>query len=156
MQTHPDSFQPSQTELRCPSFGPVHKAMVLGALVALTAWGYRLGASHGWEWNNPVLMFLATYAMLLYMCWVLLTGHTTLTASELSQDWFWRKSVALDGIAYVRLFRIRGLEWLIAPRLYVRTGAGPMRAYHAYGVQMWEEFQRWTEVVSAQMNHDRD
>lgn len=152
MSENPHSFRPRQEVLSCPSFGPIYKTIVLGAMLSLTLWGYRLATGYGWEWNNPILMFVATYAMLVYMSWVLLSGRTTLTATELKQDWFWKKSVPLDGIAYVRFFRIKGLEWLIAPRLYIRTGSGPMRGYHAYDEQMWAEFERWSAAVAQHLD----
>jgi len=102
------------------------------------------------------MMFALSYGMLIYMTYILLTGKTTLTQTELRQDWFWQKSTPVNGITYVRFFRIPGWEWLIAPRLYVQSGTGPLRAYHAYGEQMWKEFDDWSAHVKQTMNPNND
>lgn len=156
MQSDTSFYTPQQPILECSSFGYVYKIMVICSMLSLTAWGYRLVALHGWEWNNPITMFALSYGMLVYMTFILLTGKTTLTPTELRQDWFWRKSTPVNAITYVRFFRISGWEWLIAPRLYVQSGSGPLKAYHAYGPAMWAEFERWSISVKQAMNQHND
>ena len=34
-----------------------------------------------------------------------------------TQRWIWDKHMALDDLAFGKLIRVRGLDWLIAPRL---------------------------------------
>ena len=48
----------------------------------------------------------------------------------------------LRELAYGRLIRVRGLEWLIAPRLYVRTLTGKFTVFYAASPDMIREFER--------------
>lgn len=91
---------------------------------------------------------LAGLALVFYMGITMLRSKTTLTTDTLSQDWVWEKKVELPQVTYVRLVRIRGIEWLIAPRLLVRAGHGPFKAFHASSPEMWEEFERWSNFLA--------
>ena len=138
------TFTPSRPVTRCPTFGPVHKVAILLVMGFLTFWGLELALNGSLRASTPVLWFASAYVMLLYMSVILFRSHTTLTPEALSQDWFWRKSTPLHTIEFVRFFRVKGWEWLIAPRLYVRAGTGPFRAYYVYGADMWQELEAWS------------
>lgn len=129
---------------RCPTFGPVHQAAILLILALLTIWGLSLGLNQALHATRLAVWLALAYVMLLYMGAILVRSHTTLTPEALTQDWFWRKSTPLQSIEFVRFFRIKEWEWLIAPRLYVRAGPGPFRAYYVYGPEMWEEMEAWS------------
>jgi len=48
----------------------------------------------------------------------------------------------LGELAYGKLIRVRGLDWLIAPRLYVRTLMGKFAVFYAASPAMVAEFER--------------
>ncbi len=62
--------------------------------------------------------------------WGILTSHTSIGDQYIEQTWLWRKRVTIAEISQVKLISIRGLEWLMAPRLVVRTGFG-LTTFHA-------------------------
>ena len=48
----------------------------------------------------------------------------------------------LGNLAYAKLIRVRGLDWLIAPRLYVRTLDGKFAVFYAASPQLLKAFER--------------
>jgi hypothetical protein len=59
-----------------------------------------------------------------------MTSQTRFDGESIEQTWLWRKKVMLAEISQLKLIRVRGLEWLIVPRLVVRTGFG-LTTFHA-------------------------
>jgi hypothetical protein len=54
----------------------------------------------------------------------------------------WTKHFDLDDLAVAQLIRIRGLEWLIAPRLYVRNLAGKFNFFYVADPTVMAELDR--------------
>jgi hypothetical protein len=79
----------------------------------------------------------------------LLMGKTRLTAQSLEQTWIWHKKVELRDLAYVKLIRVPGLDWLIAPRVYARTLMGKFTVIYACDPDMVEEFKRLSAELKA-------
>jgi hypothetical protein len=120
-------------------FRALTTAIVGGAaawLVLLWAGG-RVGA-HG----SLAMWFAAALAMMLYTWWCIVRSQTTIDAGELRQTWIWTKRMELRELAYARLIRVRGFDWLIAPRLYVRTLTGKFNVFYAAEPQLVAEFER--------------
>lgn len=69
-------------------------------------------------------------------------SQTTLTDKTLKQTWIWDKEVALPELVYAKLIRVRGFDWLIAPRLYVRTMMGKFTVFYAAEKPMIQAFER--------------
>jgi hypothetical protein len=93
--------------------------------------------------------FVAALAMMLYTWWCIVRSVTTLDTQELRQTWIWSKRLELRELAYARLIRVRGLEWLIAPRLYARTLLGKFAVFYAAEPQMVAEFERLARELAA-------
>lgn len=145
----PPTFSPSQEKSVCHAYGASYRAVLAGSLVMLLVWAIRLLFADDAPTPAGGLLswLLVGLALVIYMGIVLLRSQTTLTASTLSQDWFWEKKVALQEVTYVRFMRLRGWEWLIAPRLLVRAGHGPLKSFHAASPHMWAEFERWSQAL---------
>lgn len=117
-----------------------------------------LAAAWIWQlWSQGVLQahwqsggwLLAALSMMLAMEWYILRGRTRLTADALEQDWVWRKRVVLSELAYVKLIRVPGLDWLIAPRLYTRSVGNKLTVIYLTGDAMLSEMRRLEQHVSA-------
>ena len=80
--------------------------------------------------------------MMVYTQWYILTGKTRLSSEALEQTWVWNKRTPLKELAFAKLIRVRGLEWLIAPRLYTRTFSGKLAVFYAADAPMLAEFER--------------
>ena len=115
--------------------------VVLWRAGQLTPPGLSTAAALGWP--------LAALAVMLYTWWQIITSRTTLTADGLHQSWIWDKKLELRELAYGKLIRLRGLDWLIAPRLYVRTLLGKFAVFYAADPAMIAEFERLVAELKA-------
>lgn len=86
--------------------------------------------------------FIGGVLLLLYTWWHILRSVTSIDEQGLHQSWVWDKHMDLRELAYGKLIRVRGLEWLIAPRLYVRTLMGKFSVFYAASPAMIAEFER--------------
>ena len=141
----PPPFQFTPTgPLEAPAFGPGFKALVWLLLLALAAWTWRLGLSmreSPWAW--------AALAMMAYTAWHIQRSRTRLSAQAIEQTWVWNKRFELRDLAYAKVIRIRGLEWLVAPRIYVRTLMGKFAVFYSSDKAMLDEFARMSRELEA-------
>ncbi len=86
--------------------------------------------------------FIAGMALMAWTWFAILRSRTRLDAKGLYQRWIWDKQMALDDLAFGKLIRVRGLDWLIAPRLYVRTLVGKFAVFYAASPELIAEFER--------------
>ena len=94
------------------------------------------GGSSGLAW------LLCGLVLMLYTGWHILTSQTRLDETALHQSWIWDKHLELRELAYGKLIRVPGLEWLIAPRLYVRTLMGKFAVFYASDALLLADFER--------------
>jgi hypothetical protein len=86
---------------------------------------------------------------MVYTLWCILSSVTTLTPTHLKQTFVWNKELELRELAYVKLIRVPGLDWLIAPRLYCRTLLGKFAVFYTADKAMLAEFERLRDELSA-------
>ncbi|MDM0040396.1 hypothetical protein QTH89_11205 [Variovorax sp. J22G21] len=86
--------------------------------------------------------FLAGIALMGWTWFHIMTSRTRIDREGLHQRWIWDKHMALDDLAFGKLIRVRGLDWLIAPRLYVRTLVGKFAVFYAATPELIAEFER--------------
>ena len=122
--------------------------MALGALLWLLK--LLLGPQSLWTGHGVLgAWFTAGTAVLVYTCWHIIRGQTSLDAHSIVQTWIWQKKVTVRELAYAKMIRVRGLEWVIAPRLYVRTLDGKLAAFHAADPKMISEMERLCRELEA-------
>lgn len=146
----PFRFTPSQPH-DCPAFTPAFKLLASVLVLACVAWLASLwhqgalgsGSSSGLVW------FLTGLALMLYTWWHILSSRTRLDSTTLFQSWVWDKKLELRELAYCKLIRVRGLEWLIAPRLYARTLLGKFAVFYAADAALLADFERLTQELAA-------
>lgn len=110
----------------------------------LTPPGLSTAAALGWP--------LAALGVLMYTWWHIVTSRTTLTSQHLHQSWMWDKKLEMRELAYAKLIRVPGLDWLVAPRLYVRTLLGKFAVFYAADRAMLAEFERLVAELKAFRN----
>lgn len=86
--------------------------------------------------------FLAGIALMAWTWFHIMTSRTRIDRQGLHQRWIWDKHMAFDDLAFGKLIRVRGLDWLIAPRLYVRTLVGKFAVFYAATPELLAEFER--------------
>ena len=99
--------------------------------------------------TTDYLWLWAAWSIMAYTVGHLLMGTTTLTSNGLEQTWIWDKKVELRDLAYAKLIRVPGLDWLVAPRLYLRTLMGKFTVIYASNPDMVEEFKRLSTELKA-------
>ena len=141
----PFRFKPSQgPSIEGPAFSWAFKALVTAVVFGMALWFFQLWTAGKVTGGAVSIMtwFLAALAMIVYTWWCMVRSRTTLDAQSIRQTWMWQKKMDLRDLAYAKLIRVRGLEWLIAPRLYVRTLMGKFAVFHAADPRMLAEFER--------------
>nr|WP_283254244.1 hypothetical protein [Ramlibacter paludis] len=135
--------------MQSAAYSPAFKALATVLVFGACAWlvmlwqGGKLGAG-----SSLATWFLAALAMMLYTWWCIVRSVTTLDGEQLKQTWVWTKKMELRELAYGKLIRVRGLEWLIAPRLYVRTLLGKFNVFYAAEPAMVAEFERLVKELA--------
>jgi hypothetical protein len=86
--------------------------------------------------------FLAGIALMGWTWFHIMTSRTRIDRQGLHQRWIWDKQMAFDDLAFGKLIRVPGLDWLIAPRLYVRTLVGKFAVFYAATPELIAEFER--------------
>lgn len=134
----------------CSAFSPAFKVFSVAVVSLALGWAWQLWArgvleltwaSSGW--------FAAALCMMAYTEWHMLVGRTTLSSVAIEQTWVWKKRVDLNELAYAKLIRVRGLEWLVAPRLYTRTFSNKLTTFYVAGSQVLAELERLEKELQA-------
>jgi hypothetical protein len=125
------AFQLPEGALSAPAFSKTFKLIACVVVLLAWAWAWQLWflgillptwQSSGW--------IVAALGMMGYTLWHVLRGRTQLNAQAIEQSWVWTKRMDLSHMAYAKLVRVRGLEWLIAPRFYTRSFSGKMAVFY--------------------------
>lgn len=165
----PFPFRPSSDSLVTPAFSLVFRVLALTIVLGCTYGVWSLwAAGHLTVQTSPVaasvasatvaknslygsglIWALSALALLIYTLWCILTSVTTLTKTTIEQTFVWNKKLELRELAYVKLIRVPGLDWLIAPRLYCRTLLGKFAVFYTADAHMIGEFERLRDELSA-------
>jgi len=146
----PFKFLPRAVSASSPAYSITFKLLATLIVLSLSAaflqnwWvGRSAGGAAGGGW------FLGAVLLLMYTWVNILRSTTRIDEQGLHQSWMWNKHMELRELAYGKLIRVRGLEWLIAPRLYVRTLMGKFAVFYATSPEMIAEFERLVKELKA-------
>jgi hypothetical protein len=139
-------FHPRHPEREVPAFSTSFRALAWALLLGLGAWMLSIKQAHG---TNAALWGLAAWTMMAWTVWNIQRSRTRLSAQGLFQTWIWNKQMAMQDLAYARLIRVRALDWLIAPRLYVRNLSGRFTVIYCADTDMLEDMARLSEELYA-------
>jgi hypothetical protein len=134
--------------LKASAFSRSFKVLALLIVAGSASWMHqlwstgRLVANSSVSLSNGLIWLLCGWLLMAFTLGSVYRSTTTLTDKTLKQTWIWDKEVALPELVYAKLIRIRGLDWLIAPRLYVRTMMGKFTVFYAADKAMIAEFQK--------------
>ena len=140
----PYPYQPPAQAMTAAAFSPVFKAIAWFILIALLVWFWRLDI----HWNARQGSWTAVvWAMLAFIVWHIQRSRIILDSVAIEQTWMWSRRVLLQELALVKVMRIRGLEQLVAPRIYVRNLGGRFTIFYCHDPAMLEEFTRLAEAL---------
>lgn len=147
----PFRFQPSQgPSMQGPAFSRAFKALVTVVVFGTLFWGLSLWSSGKLEARGTLTAwFGAGLVLMLYTWFCVVRSVTKIDGAMLRQSWIWEKRMEVGELAYGKLIRIRGLEWLIAPRLYVRTLMGKFAVFYVADAALLAECERLVKELKA-------
>ena len=99
--------------------------------------------------NALLLWFLAALVMMVFFWWWILASRTRIDEAGLHQTWYADKHMAMADLATVSVVRLRGLEWLVAPRVHARTLMGKFVVFQAADAELLDEFERLSKELKA-------
>jgi hypothetical protein len=144
--------------ITAPAFSRSFKLFALLIVSACGSWMYqllaqgKLAANNHISPSNGLIWLVCGLALMIYTVVAVYRSKTTLegdveSGGKLRQTWIWNKEVSLKEIAYAKLIRVRGLDWLIAPRLYVRTVMGKFTVFYAADIVMIEAYKKLAVTI---------
>ena len=135
---------PDGQPLKGPAFSPAFKFIATVLVDVTLGWFIQLWLAGKVSGGAVSILswFLAALAMMGYTWWCIVRSITRIDGQALSQTWVWDKKMELRELAYGKLIRIRGLDWLVAPRLYLRTLEGKFAVFYATDPKMIAQFGR--------------
>ncbi len=137
------TFTPRDGQVECASFSVPFKMLAVFIVTLVLVWAWQMWHSGLLEWTLRSSGWLcAAVGMMAYTEWHILKGKTSLNNTALKQTWVWQKHVQLSDLAYAKLIRVPGFDWLIAPRLYTKTFSNKLAVFYAASPTMLSEFQR--------------
>jgi hypothetical protein len=127
-----------------PAFSPMFKLLATCIVGGCAFWLARLwtAGALGSATTGGLGWFIAGLAIMVWTWWSIMVSRTRIDAKGLHQRWIWDKHMELDDLAYAKVIRVRGLDWLIAPRLYARTLMGKFSVFYGATPELIAEFER--------------
>ncbi|WP_295856256.1 hypothetical protein [uncultured Xylophilus sp.] len=146
----PFRFAPSGgVTVEGPAFSTAFRALATLIVGGCAAWVVRLWLRGDLVAGSGLVWVAAGLVLMGWTWWCVMTSRTRLGADGLHQRWIWDKQMPLRELAYCKLIRVRGLEWLIAPRLYARTLTGKFAVFYGASPALIAEFERLRDELSA-------
>ncbi len=143
---NPSSFQfrPTDGRVEGTAFSFFFKLLATGIVAGCAGWMVRLwmAGALGSARTTGTGWLIAGLVMMAWTWWSILRSRTRIDASGIHQRWVWDKHMPLEDLAYVKLMRVRGLEWLIAPRIYARSLLGKFAVFYGADAALVREFER--------------
>jgi hypothetical protein len=147
----PFAFTPSVPAHAVAAFTRPFRVLAWLLLAGLAMWILQSPET----WRTPIAVWGGlAWLLMAATVWAIERSRTTLTHEGLVQTWLWDKKMAMRELAFARLIRFRGLDWLIAPRLYVRNLSGKFTVIYCADRAMLEDMRRLcTELHHFRTSH---
>lgn len=151
----PFVFHPAEGEIEGAAFSRTFQAVTWLTLLGSGYWLLNLwqqgkfGGDTSLNGLRAAGWFVLGWFLLAWTTWHVMRSRARLDAKGLHQTWIWDKHMAYDELAYARLIRIRGLEWFIAPRFYVRTLVGKFAVFYVSEPSVQTECERLSQELAA-------
>jgi hypothetical protein len=144
----PFVFEPRPSPLSGAAFSNTFQTLVGLLVLGLGAWLVilwqqdKFGDSTQLESVRMAGWFILGWGLLVWTALQVRKSRTRMDSQGLFQSWIWDKHMPFEQLAYTRLIRVKGLEWLIAPRFYVRTLAGKFAVFYIADPALQRECER--------------
>jgi hypothetical protein len=135
-------LEPDQT-ISGKAFTMPFRVLALLLVEGIAWWGYVLWSTGklGTNFTSGMLWLLAALALMSITVFYVFRSVTSVSKTHLKQSWMWNKEMLVADLAYVKLIRLKGFDWLIAPRLYARTHGGKFASFYASSSNVLQQFE---------------
>jgi hypothetical protein len=125
------------------AFSLTFRVLALLLVEGIAWWAYVLWSNGklGTSVTTSMLWLVAAIILMAITVFYVFRSVTSITATHLKQSWIWDKEMLVSDLAYAKLIRLRGFEWLIAPRLYARTHGGKFASFYASTPNVLMQFE---------------
>ena len=147
----PFQFQPDGAdEVVGRAFSLPFRWLSIGLVGGAAGWGLQLWRSGllGQPAGSGIYWLIAALALMAITVFYILQSRTSLSSQHLRQSWIWDKEMQVSELAYAKLIRVRGMEWLMAPRLYARSQGGQFATFYSADSQVLAQFERLCAKLS--------
>lgn len=151
----PFRFAPRDGQVEGAAFSRSFQAITLLTVLGSGYWLLSLwqqgkfGGNTGLDGLRAAGWFILGWCLLAWTAWHVMHSRACLDAHGLHQTWIWDKHMGYDELAYAKLIRIRGLEWFMAPRFYVRTLLGKFAVFYVTDPIVMQECERLSAELQA-------
>jgi hypothetical protein len=151
----PFRFELQAEKLEGPAFSVSFKTLTCAVVAFCGYWLLSLwlqgkfGGNADLEGLRTAGWFILGWGLLACTAWFVVISRIRLDPSGITQTWMWTKHFDFDDLAVAQLIRIRGFEWLIAPRLYVRNLAGKFSVFYVSDAAVMLEMDRLSQELKA-------
>ena len=144
----PFVFAPEGGRVEGPAFSRVFQTLTTLVVGGCFSWVVRLWLRDAITIGPGMMWVAAGLVLMSWTWWSVLRSRTTITNQVIEQRWIWNKRLPLADLAYVKLIRLPGLDWLVAPRLYARTLSGKFLVFYGATPQLVAEFSRMSRELA--------
>ena len=126
------------------AFSVAFRVLAILLVEGVAWWAYVLWSNGklGTSLTTSILWLVAAIILMAITVYYVFRSVTSITATHLKQSWIWDKEMLVADLAYAKLIRLRGFEWLIAPRLYARTHGGKFASFYASTPDVLQQFEK--------------
>ncbi|MEY4584632.1 MAG: hypothetical protein RJB10_1129 [Pseudomonadota bacterium] len=126
------------------AFSVAFRVLALLLVEGVAWWAYVMwrNGKLGTSITSSQLWLLAAFVLMIITVFYVFRSITSVSSSHLKQSWIWNKEMLISDLAYAKLIRLRGFDWLIAPRLYARTHGGKFASFYASTPEVLVQFER--------------
>jgi hypothetical protein len=150
----PFVFLPIKGGVEGPAFSRAFQAITWIALLGSGYWLLNLwqegkfGGDTSLNGLRNAGWFVLGWVLLAWTTWHVMRSRARMDAQGIHQTWIWDKHMNYDELAYAKLIRIRGLEWFMAPRFYVRTLMGKFAVFYVSDRAVQQQCERLSQELS--------
>lgn len=142
----PFVFQPETPDRAVAAFSRSFRTLAWSLLLILGGW--MVTNQDRWHTQLAVWGALA-WLLMAATVWAIERSRTRLNAEQLYQSWLWDKKMPIRELVYAKLIRVPGLDWLIAPRLYVRNLSGKFTVIYCADPAVLQDMRRLCSELDA-------
>jgi hypothetical protein len=132
------------------AFSAAFKCITVLIAVAIACWGYLALPNLGWQAMPTQAKWVlgGCLGLVLYTLYHVMVSRTTVTPTEIRQNFVFNRYVHLGEVSFVKFIYIPYLTWLIAPRLYVRTASNKFHAIYGATHELHQVFGQIHRTVA--------